>query len=57
MRVDSCRKCGDRLEINKKCTICSSAIKFCCKKCNFESEEQIHSLCRLVDMNNIAATS
>jgi hypothetical protein len=52
MRIDSCRKCGIELDAKQKCSICKNPIKFSCKKCNFESEEQIHSLCRLVDMNH-----
>lgn len=52
MRIDSCRKCGIELTIKQNCSICNKSIKFDCKKCYFESEEQIHSLCRLVDMNH-----
>lgn len=52
MRIDSCRKCGTELTIKQRCSICNKTIKFDCKKCHFESDEQIHSLCRLVDMNH-----
>ena len=51
MRIDSCRKCGIGLEIKQKCLICDEPLKFTCKKCRFESDEQIHLNCRLVDMN------
>ncbi|AFS82217.1 hypothetical protein [Candidatus Nitrosopumilus sediminis] len=52
MRVDSCRKCGMELTIKQECSICNEPNKFNCKECYFEPEEQIHSLCRLVDMNH-----
>ena len=52
MRIDSCRKCGIELTIKQKCSICNEPLKFNCKKCHFESEEQIHSLCRLADMSH-----
>ena len=51
MRIDSCRKCGNTLEIKQKCSICVEPIKFTCKNCRFETDEQIHSICRLVDVN------
>ena len=51
MRIDSCRKCGMELEKSKECSICNNPIKFSCKKCHFESEEQIHSLCT-IDVTN-----
>lgn len=51
MRIDSCRKCGTELTIKQKCSICDEPIMFDCKKCHFESEEQIHSLCRSVEIN------
>ena len=52
MRVDSCRKCGVELTIKQECSMCNEPIKFNCKRCHFESEERIHSLCRLIDMNH-----
>ncbi|QLH07376.1 hypothetical protein C5F50_10065 [Nitrosopumilus ureiphilus] len=51
MRIDCCRKCGTVLEIKQKCSICTKPIKFDCKNCHFESDEQIHSICGLVDIN------
>lgn len=51
MRIESCRKCGIELELKQKCSICNDPLKFTCKKCQFESEEQIHVQCRLIDMN------
>jgi hypothetical protein len=51
MRMDSCRKCGFILDIKQKCSICTEPIKCSCKNCNFETDEQMHSICRLVDVN------
>ncbi|WP_428323974.1 hypothetical protein [Nitrosopumilus sp.] len=51
MRIDSCRKCGTELIVKQNCSVCKTPIKFECKDCKRESDEQIHSICRLVDMN------
>ena len=51
MRLESCRKCGTELEIRQNCSVCKKPIKFECKNCKIELDEQIHSICRLIDMN------
>ena len=28
MRLDSCRKCGEMLEVNKKCNVCKKENEF-----------------------------
>lgn len=45
MRIDSCRKCGEKLEIQKQCSMCNEAILFWCLKCNYSTERQFHSQC------------
>ena len=49
MRIDSCRKCGETLEVNKKCNICKKENEFFCHKCGFITNEQIHAQCMLID--------
>jgi len=49
MRIDSCRKCGETLEVNKKCSVCKKENEFFCHKCGFITVEQIHSQCMLID--------
>lgn len=49
MRSDSCRKCGETLEVNKKCNVCNKANEFFCHKCGLVTIEQIHSQCMLID--------
>ena len=51
MRIDSCRKCGAELEVNKKCDICRNANQFFCHTCGLVTDEQIHSNCYLVNFN------
>ena len=51
MRIDSCRKCGTELEVEKKCDVCRDAIQFFCHNCGNIVDEQIHSICNLVNMN------
>jgi len=51
MRIDSCRQCGTFLDIKQKCSICAKPIKFVCKNCHAETDEQIHSLCKIANMN------
>lgn len=50
MRMDSCRKCGEMLEVNKKCNVCKKENEFFCHKCGLIIE-QIHSQCMLIDSN------
>lgn len=49
MRIESCRKCGNELIPNDKCNVCKKAITFCCQACHFETDEQIHLNCKLID--------
>ena len=58
MRIDSCRKCGLGLEVNKKCDVCRDPIQFFCHNCGTITDEQIHFICNLVNMNrNLSKTS
>lgn len=52
MRIDSCRKCGKTLEVNKKCTICNKANEFFCHNCGCVTIEQIHSQCMLIERSH-----
>ena len=45
MRIDSCRKCGNELEINQRCDVCHDAIEFYCHGCGATTEKQIHRQC------------
>ena len=52
MRKESCRKCGNELKIKQSCSICKFPNKFTCKNCRFETDEQIHSICKILDTSN-----
>jgi len=52
MRINSCRKCGTELEINKKCNVCREIVQFSCHTCDHITDEQIHSVCCLVDADS-----
>ncbi|MCV0392997.1 MAG: hypothetical protein K5790_06870 [Nitrosopumilus sp.] len=41
----SCRKCGSELEPIKNCLVCDQSTQFECRKCQTQTEVQIHSLC------------
>lgn len=45
MKQDSCRRCGNELEVNKKCDVCNKENQFYCHECGYVSEEQIHFQC------------
>ena len=45
MKMDSCRNCGEKLEIEKKCSTCNEPITFQCVQCNFLTVEQLHFQC------------
>ena len=47
MRIDSCRKCGNELEINQRCDVCHDAIEFYCHGCGATTEKQIHRQCMI----------
>ena len=45
MRNESCRKCGNDLEITKSCSFCDKPIQYSCNKCNYNTDEQTHLDC------------
>ena len=52
MKHDSCRRCGEELEVNKECKICSQANQFFCHKCGYVTEEQIHFQCMMTSFDH-----
>ncbi len=52
MKDNSCRSCGDTLEVKKICTVCSQANQFFCHNCGYVSEEQIHFQCVMVSFDH-----
>ncbi|MCH9659123.1 hypothetical protein K0U27_10650 [archaeon] len=51
MRLDSCRKCGAEMKINKRCEVCRNANQFLCLICSDITDEQIHATCRLASLD------
>ncbi len=45
MRNESCRKCGNDLEVIKSCSFCDKPIQYRCNKCNYDTDEQTHLDC------------
>lgn len=45
MRNESCRKCGNDLEVTKSCSFCDKPIQYRCNKCNYDTDEQTHLDC------------
>ncbi len=45
MRSESCRKCGNDLEITKSCPFCDKPIQYRCNKCDYDTDEQTHLDC------------
>ncbi len=52
MKEDSCRRCGNGLEVNKKCDICNKENQFYCHECGYVTEEQIHLECMMTRINH-----
>ncbi len=52
MKQDSCRKCGEALEVKTTCNICSQANQFSCHKCGYVTEEQIHFQCTMISFDH-----
>ena len=42
MRVDSCRKCGQELEVMQLCSHCDQPLHFGCNNCNSFVDDPIH---------------
>ena len=47
MKIDSCKKCGNVLEISHACSVCEEPNKFECTHCNIVLDEQFHTQCVL----------
>ena len=52
MKDESCRRCGNDLEVNTKCDICSKPNQFYCHECGYVSDEQIHFECVMISMDH-----
>ena len=42
MRVDSCRKCGEELQVMHLCSYCAQPLHFECNTCNSFVDDPIH---------------
>jgi predicted amidophosphoribosyltransferase len=42
MRIDSCRKCGNKLQVMKLCSNCDQPLHFECNDCNVFVDDPIH---------------
>ena len=51
MRIDSCRKCGTELEVNKRCDVCREANQFFCHSCSHVTDKQIHAACMVASLD------
>jgi len=52
MKDNSCRKCGEELQVNKECDICNQANQFSCQKCGYVTDEQIHNQCIMISLGH-----
>jgi len=43
MRIDSCRKCGDTLQVLNLCSVCNQASEIECNSCNAFVDNPIHN--------------
>jgi len=42
MRIDSCRNCGQELQVMQVCSNCDQPLHFECKNCNVFVDDPIH---------------
>ena len=42
MRIDSCRNCGEELQVMQLCGHCNQPLHFECNNCNAFVDDQIH---------------
>ncbi|MGY5147567.1 MAG: hypothetical protein ACW9W4_06185 [Candidatus Nitrosopumilus sp. bin_7KS] len=57
MKQDSCRQCGNELQVNKKCDICNKENQFYCNECGYETIEQIHFACMMTSHEKTSVTN
>ncbi len=57
MKLDSCRRCGNELEVNKKCTVCNKENQFYCHECGDVTIEQIHFECMMVGIEKTSVAN
>lgn len=51
MKIESCRRCGNELEVNSKCDVCKQPDKFFCHSCGNVTEKQFHQQCMLIELD------
>ena len=51
MKDNSCRSCGDSLEVKKTCNICSQVNQLFCHNCGYVSQEQTHLQCMMISLD------
>lgn len=57
MKQDSCRRCGNELEVNKKCDVCNKENQFYCHECGYVTVEQIHFECMMSGIEKTSITN
>jgi len=57
MKQDSCRRCGNELEVNKKCDICNKENQFYCHECGYVTVEQIHFECMMTSLGKTSVAN
>jgi hypothetical protein len=57
MKDNSCRHCGQELEENKKCNVCSQTVQSFCHGCGHATEEQIHFQCMMMSKEKTLLTT
>jgi len=57
MKDELCRRCGNELEVNKKCNVCYKPNQLYCHECGYVSEEQVHFQCMMIDMDHTLLTN
>lgn len=51
MRIDLCRRCGQKLVTHTKCNICNVPTVFYCSSCHVETDEQFHYDCAAISFD------
>ncbi|WP_428326985.1 hypothetical protein [Nitrosopumilus sp.] len=52
MKDTSCRKCGEQLQVYKKCSVCFKPNQFTCGKLGHTTDEEIHLQCMMIHMDH-----
>ena len=57
MENKSCKLCGSKLEVEKRCKVCDEPTRLFCHTCGMVTEKRMHPACMVIDVNSMLVQS